>query len=211
MNRTKKSLAAVAAVVTVILASSTARADDADTTQSEPRAEHFRVGALVGAGFPRPLSVGAFANVERTYGFGIEYGFLPRTNLFGAEVGLRAVSADFRLYPFKNAFFVGLGGGRQWLDMSTSMTVGSFSGAHSVTASTWFISPRIGALHTFASGVTIGIDAGLQIPIAPETSIDSTGAAVNDADGPRAMRFAANTLGQKTTPTVDLLRIGFSF
>jgi len=213
MNRTHKTLAAAAAFAFMLIGSS-ARADEAKTNvdkPAEPSAEHFRVGALVGAGFPRPLSVGAFAKVERTFGFGIEYGFLPRANMFGAEVALQGVTIDARVYPFKNAFFVGLGGGRQWLDMNASMTVAGFTGSHSLTASTWFLSPRVGVLHTFANGITIGIDGGIQIPIGAETSVESSGAAVNDTDGPRALRTAANMLGQKPTPTIDLLRVGFSF
>ena len=207
-----KRIAALAASVTLMLVASSAHADSSnpDTTTTD-HADSFRVGALVGAGFPRPLSVGAFTTVDRTFGFGLEYGFLPKANLFGAEVGLQAVTADFRFHPFKNAFFVGLAGGRQWLNIDLSASQAGFSGSHSLSSSTWFIAPRIGALHTFASGVTIGIDAGVQIPIANDTSIDSKGVAVNDTDGPAAMRTAANTFGGKVTPTIDLLRVGFAF
>lgn len=212
MNRVHKSLAAVAAAVALLSGASSAHADEqSDASKREAHGETFRAGALVGAGFPRPLSVGAFANVERTFGFGVEYGFLPRVNVFGADVAMQAVSVDLRLHPFENAFFIGLGGGRQWLDMNAGMTVAGFSGSHSLAASTWFVNPRIGALHTFANGVTIGIDGGIQIPFGADTSIDSTGAAVNDVDGARALRTAANTLGMKPTPTIDLLRVGFSF
>jgi hypothetical protein len=211
MNRVHKTLAAVAACLTLMLVGSTAHADDPDSKPTEPSAEHFRAGALVGAGFPRPLSVGAFGMVDRTLGFGIEYGMLPRLNIAGAEVSMQAVTADVRLHPFKNAFFIGLAGGHQWLDMSASMSAGGFSGAHSLSATTWFINPRIGALHTFSNGITIGVDAGIQIPVASDTSVASTGVAANDADGQRTLRSAANTLGNGVTPTFDLLRIGFSF
>jgi hypothetical protein len=194
----------------------TPRAERAASERHEKKStEHLRLGPLVGVGFPRPLEIEALAKIERTLGLGAEYSFMPQMNLFGADVNFKAVAADLRLFPFHNAFFIGLRGGRQWLDAKTTINAGPFgSFAESLEASTWFLNPRIGVLFTFASGLTVGVDAGVQIPIAP--SYERHGASVTaglaTATGmEQTLATVVNLLGNSTTPTVDLLRLGFLF
>ena len=131
------------------------------------------------------------------------------------EASFGALAADLRVFPFRGAFFIGARGGRQWLDAKATLTtgqLGSFSEA--MSASTWFVNPRAGFLYTFESGITVGIDAGVQIPIRP--NLERSGAATPagiasqlDIDG--ALLAVANGLGNSTTPTIDLLRLGFLF
>lgn len=185
---------------------------DADSIVAPRTAgDRMRVGALVGVGFPRPLSVAAFVKVNRVIGVGAEYGFLPKTSISGAEIEIKSAAADLKVFPFKNSFFVGLRGGRQWVDGSASATVGPQSGSASMSASTWFINPRVGILHTFENGVTLGIDGGVQIPIAPELATEYSNPAIAKTSAPNAMKSVANLLGNETTPTIDLLRVGFLF
>lgn len=190
-----------------------------DTTMNPEKAgarkpEHFRLGPLVGVGFPRPFAIEAFAKFERVIGAGFEYSFLPNVNLANVDTSFKAVALDLRVFPFRGAFFVGLRGGRQWLDAKTSLKAGSYgSFEESLAASTWFLNPRLGFLHTFESGITLGIDAGIQVPVNP--SYDRNGAAtaigVSDPDVERTLVRVSNTLGNSTTPTLDLLRVGFLF
>jgi hypothetical protein len=166
----------------------------------------------MGLGFPRPLSVGALVKFKRVVAVGVEYGFLPRVRMLGGEGSMKAAAADLRVFPFRGAFFVGVRGGRQWLDVKASMgadSLGTFSEA--MEASTWFVNPRLGFLHTFESGITVGIDAGVQVPIAPSyaQSGNTSGAATTGAG--QTFKTIASVLGNKTTATVDLLRLGFLF
>jgi hypothetical protein len=186
---------------------------DAPVVASDPR-DRLRVGALVGVGFPRPLAVEGFVKVNRRLAVGAEYSFLPRANLFGADTSFKAVAVDLRLFPFKNGFFVGVRGGRQWLDAkaTASLAGAGESASEAMRASTWFVNPRLGFLHTFESGITVGLDAGVQIPVGAEYTRTATGrAAGTQNDASETLRTAANVLGNKTTPTVDLLRVGFVF
>lgn len=214
----------------VTLASSGARA--AEPVRSDPtrikkseqpagarprsvRTDHYRIGPLVGVGFPRPFAIEGFARLERLIGVGVEYSFLPRMNVMNVEASFAALAADLRLFPFRGAFFVGVRGGRQWLDAKATLStgqLGSFSEA--MSASTWFVNPRLGFLYTFESGVTVGVDAGVQIPIRPtlDRSGDATRAGIaSQLDIDRAFLTAANGLGNRTTATIDLLRLGFLF
>jgi len=177
--------------------------------------EHFRIGPLVGIGFPRPFAIEGFAKFERLVGVGLEYSFLPRTNVASVETSFKALAADLRIFPFKGAFFIGARGGRQWLSASTTISAGSFgSFVESMDASTWFVNPRAGLLFTFKSGITLGIDAGVQIPIQPsyQRSGLATDAGLASQTGvDQTLVAVSNALGNSTTPTIDLLRLGFLF
>ncbi|MDF2693736.1 MAG: hypothetical protein K0S65_2119 [Labilithrix sp.] len=196
------------------LAKTGERANGGETRERVP-AEHFRFGPIVGVGFPRPFAIEGLAKIERLVGVGFEYSFLPRMSMFNADTGFKAFATDLRVFPFKGAFFIGARAGRQWLDAKTTLTAGQFgSFTESMAASTWFVNPRAGVLYTFESGITLGIDAGVQIPINP--SYERSGRATEaglasqfDIDG--TLVAVANTLGNRTTPTVDLLRLGFLF
>jgi hypothetical protein len=223
-------LSAAAFVVTVAC-STAARASEATASESEHRRgerreseqreaaiiEHLRVGPLVGIGFPRPFAIEPFAKFEKIVGIGAEYSFLPTMNILGAETRFKAVAADLRVFPFQGAFFIGARVGRQWLDAKATLTVsrlGSFT--ESMTAATWFVNPRIGFLFTFDSGMTIGIDAGVQLPVTPsyERAGPATSAGLVSAKGGeinQTVARVAGALGNNVTPTLDLLRLGFLF
>lgn len=177
--------------------------------------EHLRIGPLVGVGFPRPLAIEGFVKIERVLGVGAEYSLLPRMNIAGVDTSFKAIAADLRIFPFRNAFFIGARAGRQWLDTKTTLTVGQLGSiTESMSASTWFINPRAGFLVTFESGITVGIDVGVQLPINPsyERSGPATEAGVAGATGADQMlATAAKTLGNGVTPTIDVLRLGFLF
>lgn len=174
--------------------------------------ESLRVGAMVGVGFPRPLAVEGVVKIREVVALGAEYSFMPTMTLAGAETSFKGMAVDARVFPFKNALFIGVRGGRQWLEARMTMSGRGVSSTESIEAATWFINPRIGVLHTWKSGVTVGIDAGVQIPVSP--SFTRSGAAADaglSGEADRQMAAVANVLGNKTTPTIDLLRVGFLF
>jgi hypothetical protein len=215
---------ALPAAIAVASSSSSAHATEPRTRHDEralgerrdsERAEHFRVGPLVGVGFPRPLAIEGFAKFEKVVGAGLEYSFLPRLNVMNVDAGFNALAVDLRVFPFRGAFFIGARAGRQWLDAKTVVTAGQLgSFTESMEASTWFVNPRIGLLYTFSSGITVGIDAGVQFPIGASyqrsgRATESGLASQLEIEG--TLVAVANTLGNSTTPTIDLLRLGFLF
>lgn len=230
MKNIVRCLVSIAVVGSVLSVSSLALADDegatpsadgdrpleSPTSSSAGSKEKIRVGALAGVGFPRPFAIEGFAKVHKVVGFGVEYSFLPKMNMFGADTSFGAVAADVRVFPFKNGLFIGLRGGHQWLASRVTISggggVSASSSRESMEASTWFVNPRLGVLHTFDSGVTVGIDVGVQIPIAPSYSRSGAiaGAGLtNETD--KTLAGVADALGNKTTPTIDVLRVGFMF
>lgn len=185
----------------------------AGKNESAEQPESFRIGALAGVGFPRPFSAEVFVKVKKLVGFGAEYSFLPNTSIAGANVKFHGVSADLRVFPFKGGFFIGARAGKQWLSADTTVSAGALGSMNeSMAATTWFVNPRIGYLKTWDNGITVGIDAGVQIPISPTYDRDSDSEKYGvKTSMDKTLVSVADTLGNKVTPTIDFLRVGFLF
>jgi hypothetical protein len=167
-----------------------------------------RVGAVGGVGFPRPLSIEGMLKFDKVAAVGIEYSVFPKFTLDNVSTTFWALDVDARVFPLQNGFFLGLAAGHQHLGASTALTLstqpGNITIPEQVLADTWFINPRIGYLSTWGSGITLGIDAGAQIPLnATVASSLPSGISVTD-DVNNVARFFAKT----TLPTVNLLRLG---
>lgn len=182
--------------------------------------ESFRIGGMVGVGFPRPFAAEGFVKIKQVIGVGVEYSFLPNTSIASTDIRFKGIALDVRVFPFKGGVFVGLRGGKQWLDTRTTVATGATNVPgvapkynEAMSAETFFLNPRIGYLKTFENGITVGLDAGIQLPISPSYTRDSEAARAGygDTDAEKTLRTVANTLGNKTTPTIDLLRVGFLF
>lgn len=169
------------------------------------RADHFRVGVLGGLGFPRPLAIEGMIKIEKTLGLGLEYSALPSLSVSGVDTTFHALAADARFFPFQGPFFVGLRAGRQHLAGSGTVSASGVTAQGSMAVDTTFVNPRIGFLWTFEPGVSVGIDAGAQIPVSSEIrSSLPEGTVASD----EALRIA-RTFGTSVIPTVDLIRLGF--
>lgn len=213
------SIAALCVPASAVAAEAAAATPQPDRTsadkEQEGRPEHFRFGPIVGVGFPRPIAIEGFAKFERIIGAGFEYSFMPRVNVMNAETSFNAFAFDLRVFPFRGAFFIGARAGRQWLQANAKLSAGQYgSFSESMAASTWFVNPRVGFLHTFGSGITLGIDAGVQFPISPTYQRSGEATELGLAEGSdieHTLVVVTNALGNSTTPTVDLLRLGFLF
>lgn len=214
LARRRRALFAVVLCVSCALAWSTAAlaqnappSPPAKESATAPPAgpEHDRVGFAVlgGVGFPQPLSIEALVDVHHVASFGVEYGALPTTNLYGANASMWALAADVRLFPLRNAFFIGLRAGRQHLGESASTTVtgiGTVSGSSAVD--TTFLNPRLGFLWSWHA-LAFGIDAGVQVPVS-STSSSTLPAGITPPSGVAQL----NQVLGGVLPTVDLLQIG---
>jgi hypothetical protein len=76
------------------------------------------------------------------------------------------------------------------------------SATEALALDSWFLNPRIGVLWTGDSGLTLGVEAGLQVPIDPTTSSSLPLSLVPGAQS------AVDSIGKSLLPTVDLLRLG---
>lgn len=166
--------------------------------------EHVRVGVIGGVGFPRPLAVEGLIKLERVVALGVEYSALPTLTISSVDTRAWAIAGDLRLFPFQGPFFLGVRAGRQRVDASGSVTVSGRSLPESYTVDTTFVNPRLGLLFTFRPGITIGTDAGVQIPLSSTTSSTLPDGRPETAEVDRVVKFYAN----KWLPTVDLVRLG---
>ncbi len=183
--------------------SSPAPAPDPKETQAARANDSLRVGVLGGVGFPRPLAVEGVLVFDKLVLLGAEYSALPTTSFSGVQTSLWALSADARVFPFRNGFFVGLRAGKQHLDESASVTVSGIAFSGSSTADTTFLNPRMGFLWTWGP-VALGIDAGVQIPVATSTSTSLP----PGVTAPQSVTDVNHMLSEQAIPTIDLLRLG---
>ncbi len=181
------------------------------------RQDHFQLGALVSASFPRPLSVEGLAKFEKLVALGLEYSTLPSITVNDVHVDCWAVTGSVRVFPLRGPFFVGLRAGRQHLNADATLSAYGYSTPVGLGVDTTFLNPQVGFLWTWDPGFSLGIDAGLQIPLSSSSSSNlqtSTMPAVaQQAVAPvqQTLEDVAKTVGQTTLPTVDLIRIGVLF
>ncbi|MDB5220562.1 MAG: hypothetical protein JWO86_8489 [Myxococcaceae bacterium] len=217
---TAATIAGIALCFSLGLSTSSAHAGTAEPERDRPAADPkersdddaraFRIGAVAGVGFPHPLAIEALVKIDGVLALGAEYSALPKMNIATVEASAWAIAADARLFPFRNAFFVGVRGGRQNLKGTTTVNVGALgSFTESAEANAWFVNPRIGFLKTWDSGFTLGIDAGVQVPIGATLTSTLPAGVAPQADA--TMASVAKAFGNGVTPTVDILRVGFLF
>jgi hypothetical protein len=192
----------ISATLLAFPAAAHAQEEAREKAAQEP--EHARVGALAGVGFPRPLSFEAMVKLERIVGIGLEYGLMPAITTYGVHTTFNALAADLRVFPLRGAFFLGLRAGRQ--SLATDIVEPTYA---AIEVDSWFINPRIGLLYTWSFGLSIGVEAGLQIPVSSSTTTSRSFPL--DIPIVDSMSRVTNALGAGLLPTVDLLRVGFLF
>ncbi len=198
---------ALALGATTVHARTTLDGPPIDASSSKNK-EHFRLGVIGSVGFPRPLSVEAMFKVERTVALGVEFGTLPATRVLGMDLRYQSVAADVRIFPLQSSFYLGLRIGRQRIEGGTTVTLGSFAPTtYTLATETFFINPRIGFLYTSSSGLTAGIEAGVQFVSNHRTTSNLP----SGVQVPEPLASVMDTLGTKTIPTLSLLQLGLLF
>ena len=180
------------------------------------RKDHFSVGALVGVGFPRPLAVEGVLKIERAVLLGVEYSALPQITVSQTSASASAIAGDLRVFPLRGPFFVGLRVGEQHIEAATTVSAYGYSAPASLSADTVFLNPRLGFLWTWEPGISLGVDAGVQIPLStstasslPASSNSVVAGAENSAKS--SIESVAGLVGNAVLPTVDLLKVGVMF
>ncbi len=190
----------------------------------------LRVGVILGiVSFPRPIEVELAFKVGRWFGLGVEGSFLPELSVPAADakMDLKAVQGVFRWYPFGGAFFLGGGLGYENFQASFGETVDNGHLNVKADMSGAFFIPQVGWMFITDSGLSFGINLGLQIPIPKEPVVtatyngqpvpaqatssvpqDAIDQAQTNVDNVRTL---AKLLVRYPFPEIDFLRLGLFF
>jgi hypothetical protein len=150
-----------------------------NTSRSRDRSE-FGIGPIIGIGLPSLLNFGLTAKLGHYFGVGINVGLIPETtlSLYGeATIEYREYDAYARVYPFAGAFFVGVAAGYakangsffSTYDLTPFQIPGApdeFSVTSVANASAVFVTPQLGFFQVLGPGFSLGLDTGIQIPVA---------------------------------------------
>lgn len=182
-----------------------ARDEREEQREKEAEERRTRIGAIAGVGFPRPIAVEGLVKLEDRIALGVEYATMPTITISDVDVHLWSLAADARLFPLGGVLFVGLRAGRQHIAADTSIAPISAQRV-GIAVDSWYVNPRVGILWMSKFGLTLGTEAGVQIPFAADVK-NNVPPDVANAD---QVRTASNAFGKQVIPTVDLLRVGLT-
>jgi hypothetical protein len=190
---------------------------------------------------PQLLNGEVVLKIKDTVGIGVAYGMIPTITFPGgdAKIQMHAIQGTLRWFPWSGSFYLGAGFGSQTLKATmTSSSTQTLNGVAIpgsletvANASTLFVAPQLGWLWTWGSGFTLGLNAGVQIPLSSPPGASSTFNGVPVPESCGAIPAAAcdpalaasatsnsDSIGSVTKivakiplPYVDLLKIGFFF
>jgi hypothetical protein len=137
---------------------------------------NFVVGPYITAvTLPRPFSFGAEAKWLDLFGASTSYGFLPQLKISSVTVKLTGYDVKFKFYPFRGAFFLGVGMGSQTFTGSMTQTMTVATVPTSITATVAqknsFIAPEMGWNWTWDSGFFFGMELGVQLSSSHATTV----------------------------------------
>jgi hypothetical protein len=165
----------------------------------------FEVGVLGGIGFPRPLAIEGLVRLDRLVGLGLEYSTAPNLTIYDVETRYWALAGDIQFFPLRGPFFFGVRGGRQHLSGHATFVDRGRPVSGSASVDTTFVNPRLGFLWTFDPGFSVGIDAGVQVPLSSTVKTDVPPGTVASV----RVKRVTDAVADSVLPTVDLIRLGF--
>ncbi len=189
-------------ILTILFIAKTSYASDNEPSLLGPA----RLGALVGIGAPSPFSGQIVFKYKDLIGFNSELSFLPEFKLPIKETFyLEQNQIDFsgRVYPFRGMFFLGCGVGLQQITIKNNYQSNNPS---STDINNVFISPRLGILHRFNGGFSLGMDLGALIPFS--SSIRRTN---SEKEIPKEVYNISDAVEKTPIPFIHLLQIGYIF
>ena len=187
---------------------------DAPPSESDPHQGAlgmFRLGALASAGFPSAVSGQVVFKIADWVGATASYGATPSIAIpvaDDAHMSQKGFSATARVYPFRGAFFVGVGGGQSTMSADAARTESGVRAQSAMSTKTSYLMPELGFLHRFSFGLAIGADIGLQVPLSATTEVTAS-ANGGSAPVPSDLRDAMNKVGTTPIPVLTFLRLGY--
>jgi len=143
----------------------------------------FRIGPVIGVGLPSLINVGGVIKLTRYFAAGINIGIAPDVKFayYGeATVSYHAYQIYGHIHPFGGGFYLGASVGyalargtdEQTIELPASIHMVYPSLGNSITlksegsVQTMVLTPELGYFKTWKSGFSMGVGAGLQLPIA---------------------------------------------
>jgi hypothetical protein len=177
------------------------------------------VGPKITAGVPVPFRIGLEGKWSGLVGGGFDYGFFPSMSFGEATISANSWNLAARIYPFQESFYIGVAFGKQSLSGSMTDQINTGFTTESVTATAQFnqtfLAPQIGWRWVWDSGLFLGMELGVQIPMSSDVVISTNrldlealaevAALKNDASS------EAETYGNQVLPWIGLLQIGYFF
>ncbi len=185
-----------------------------------PKGPGVRVGALLGIiSVPRPINLELSLKPNDLLGFGIGYSMFPPIEINKVKAGIQAFNAVGRVFPFKGAFYLGVGFGYQMVDIEATDEIDGDEVTATVEESNFFITPQVGWLWIWDSGFALGINAGVQFALSSDPKVTLTDARGREIRGPNdeeeELQDDVKNIGELVAdipiPAVDLLKLGFYF
>lgn len=194
----------------------------------------IRIGPTVGVGLPGLLAFGGMLKLTRYFAAGVDVSIIPnlRFSFYGdASIEYQGYELYGRIHPFGGGFYVGANLGYAHVSATYEETIDVPAGFQMLfpepveeidfssqgDMQTLVLSPGIGYFHTWRSGFSLGVGAGLQIPVAPSEISYSSRTDPNLPDeieeqvlGPtdRVVQDTLESVGQSLIPRVEL-RLGW--
>lgn len=164
-----------------------------------------RLGLFAGVGAPSILSGEVLAKIGDYVGIAGDYGVLPKLKIpiqgGGVEAQGSSMSVALRIYPLREALFIGAAVGQQSLSASESASAYGLSQASSFDAKAVYLAPQIGLMHRFSFGLALGCDLGVRFPV--------SASATASADLPDTMNSVMRYSQKGVVPELNLLRLGY--
>lgn len=177
-----------------------------------------RAGPTVGLGVPDGVRFGAFAKWRGILGGGAAFSLLPQTTVPGVNAQIVRASGEVlaRVHPFRGAFFLGVAGG--YAQTKGTMTEQTFAFRQSqrvlvnAYASALYVAPQLGFQWMLPLGLTIGFDAGVEIPVAASgPTFDATRyGLVVPIEAKGRVAAATRYVTTRPVPVVHLLEVGYA-
>ncbi len=190
-------------------------ARDATAPEGSVYRAHGRLGDVrlvpsFGFGLPEGMRASALVKASGLLSAGGAYAVLPSFPVpgVGAQVARTSAEGFLRVHPLRNAFYVGLAGG--FVDADVSIVRGD--GVALARTHAAFVAPHVGFQWMLSMGLTIGLDAGVEIPLGANRSDVDAEKSGRPISGDARGRIASSmdVLTSKPMPVVRLLELGFA-
>lgn len=177
-----------------------------------------RAGPTVGVGAPDGARFGAFAKWRGLLAGGMALSLLPQTTVPGTSAQVTRVSGEAfgRVHPFHGAFFMGVAGGYAQTKGAVAEQATAFRQTQRVEthayANAVFVAPHLGFQWMLPHGITVGFDAGVEIPVlanGPTFDAAKYGLVV-PIEGKGSVADATRYMTAMPVPVVHLLEIGYA-